>query len=594
MGIEFQIFMFIASTAYQVSQQNKMKREADKRKGFSLTVSGEAASLPIAYGKTVLGGVETGHEVRNSYVAATDNSDKTFSEEFTNTSKSGSKNEFLNVEYALCAGGIEGVQWVRVNGNNYNSNVEKFKHIIRTHQDGGTADAISSANGFATTNRFTGTAHAAASFQLNRDDYNYNGVPSMEFLVKGRKVRWIEESSGVYTISTDYIYSNNPALCLLDYMTNTDFGRGLGIDGIDLESFYNAANVCDTIVATDRTVGGQVNGQKTVHTVADLGSRPTDLEKHTYENELWYTTASSQYWYWNKTTWVETTLTSTRPIPLYECNLALDSGDKIRDNIERIMSTMGLAELTWSSEGKYKLLVEYPETEAELNALVNASHYFTDDDIIRENIEISWPDASSRLNQATVNFMKEHEDFKEDTITWPPSYGTVHNQYLSEDNNQPFQADFNSDGVTDPYHALAMAEHNVRKARSIFTVRFTVSKKGLNLEPGDFINLQSDVANLDAEVYRVESIAVKNDLTVDLTVYRFDHTSLAWNIADDIAYANQPTFDFSLAAPTNGSFDATTVDNFGTGSGKLSWTAADDISATEYIVEISNDDMATS
>jgi hypothetical protein len=593
MGVVFQVFMFIASTAYQISQQNKMKREADKRKGFNITVSGEASSLPVVYGKAVLGGVATGHKVKNSFVSASDNSDKSFAKGFANTSRSGSKNEYLNVEYALCVEGIEGVQWVKVNDNDYNSSVEKFKHRIRTHVSGGTADAISTANGFAATNRFTGAAHAAASFQLNREDYNYNGVPSMEFLVKGRKVRWVKETAGVYTLSTDFVYSNNPALCLLDYLTNSDFGRGLSAEGIDLKSFYDAANVCDTIVATTLSVSGKVNGQKRVHTVADLGSRPTNLEKHTYENELWYTTASDQYWYWNKTVWVETNLTATRPLPLYECNISLDTGDKIRDNIERIMSTMGLAELTWSSEGKYKLLVEYPSDETALNALVDSGHYFTDDDITRDNIEISWPDASSRLNQATVNFLNEHEDFKEDTMTWPPSYSAVHNQYLTEDNNQPFQADFNSDGITDPYHALAMAEHSVRKARSIFTVKLTVSKKGLNLEPGDFINLQSDVAGLDSDVYRVETIAVKNDLTVDLTVYRFDHTSLAWNVADDIAYAVQPTFDFNLEAPTSGAFDSTTVDNFGTGSGKLTWTAADDVSATEYLVEISNDNGAT-
>jgi len=593
MGVVFQVFMFIASTAYQISQQNKMKKEADKRKGFSITVAGTATSLPVVYGKTALGGVATGHQVQDSFVTASDNSDKTFSEGFTNTSKSGSKNEFLNVEYALCAGGIEGVQWVKVNGTNYNSNVEKFKHLIRTHSSGGSADAISSSNAFPTTNTFTGTAHAAATFQLDRDDYNYNGVPSMEFLVKGRKVRWIKKTTGVYTLRNDYIYSNNPALCLLDYLTNADFGRGLAADGIDLESFYNAANVCDTIVATNLSVSGKVNGQKTVHTVADLGSRPTNLEEHTYENELWYTTSSDQYWYWDKTKWVATNLTATRPLPLYECNIALDTSDTVRDNIERIMGTMGLAELTWSSEGKYKLLVEYPSNDSELNALVSPSHYFTDDDIIRDNIEISWPDASSRLNQATVSFMNEHEDFKEDTMTWPPSHGSVHNIYLAEDNHQPFQADFNSDGVTDPYHALAMAEQRVRKARSIFTVNLTVSKKGLNLEPGDFINLQSDVGNIESDVYRVETIAVKSDFTVDLTVYRFDHNSLAWNVSDDIAYAVPPVFDFGLAAPTSGTFNPNTVDNFGTGAGRLAWTAADDISATEYLVEISNDNKAT-
>ena len=592
MGIE-NLILFALSTAYQLAQQNKMKKEADKRKGFNLTASGTADSLPVAYGKNILGGIEVKHLVSSSYTAATNNSQKLFQEGFANTSRGGSKNEYLNVQYAICHDGIEGVQWVKVNDQDYNSNAEKFKHIIRTHRDGGTADAISSANGIPSTNTFTDTAFAAATFQLDRDDYNYNGIPSMEFLVKGRKVRWISKSGNNYTLNSNYIYSNNPALCLLDYLTNDKFGRGLPATGIDLESFYNAAKICDTIVATTRTVSGQVNGQKSVTTVADLGSRPTNLEEHTYENQLWYTTSSSEYWYWDKTAWVLTTLNSTRPIPLYECNITLDTSDTIRDNIERIMNTMGLAELTWSSEGKYKLLLEYPETLSELEALVDPDHHFTENDIIRDSGDISWPSATDRLNQVTVNFLNEHEDFKEDTVTWPPAFSSVHDTYLSEDNYQPFRADVQADGVTDPYHALAMAEQMVRNSRSIFTVNLTVSKKGLNIEPGDFIKITSELMSISDEVFRVQNIEVRNDLTVNLTCYKFDHEALAWNVNDNVAYATPPVFDFSVEAPTGAVFTYDSSDNLGTAAGNLSWVAADDIAALEYLVEISHNSGAS-
>jgi len=584
--------ILVASTAYQISQQNKMKREADKRKGFQLTISGQAVSVPVAYGKNALGGIEVKHQVNNSYTSATNNASKTFSENFPNTSKSGSKNEYLTVQYALCHEGIEGVQWVKVDGIDYNDNSKKFNHIIRTHSLGGVADAIATANNIDSSNRFTNTAYASATFKLNRDDYNYNGVPQMEFLVKGRKVKWVKELNGVYSLSTTSIYSNNPALCLLDYLINSRFGRGLSINEIDLESFYKSAAVCDTVVATERTVAGQVNNQLSVTNVADFGSLPSDLEEYVYE-KLWKTINTGKYWHWNRTQWVETVYNVTRPIPLYECNLTLDTESNIRDNIERIMNTMGLAELTWSSEGKYKLLLEHPKTATELSNLVNANHYFTDNDIIRDDASLSWPSASSRLNQATINFLNEHEDFKEDTITWPLSYSAVHTQYLTEDNNQPFQVNIDADGITDPYHALAMAEQAVRKARSIFTLTFTVSKNGLNLEPGDFIKVSSDNLNISNEVFRVESIEVRGDFTVGLTCYKFDHEVLAWNVADDIAYTTRPVFDFSVGAPTNGVFTQGAEDNLGTASGRLSWTESDDIAVIDYLVEVSRDDKVT-
>jgi hypothetical protein len=596
-GVIVQIIITVASTAYQINKQKKMKAaaaaEADKRKGFAITTSGEATSLPICYGKNVLGGIATKHKVTNGYYSATDTSDKTFSENFSTLTANGNKNEFLHVQYALSTEGIEGVQWVKVNGSHYNAPDPKFQHIIRTFSNGGTADPIATANGIPSTNTFTGTSFASATYRLNRDDQNYSGVPTIEFLIKGQKVHWVEESGGVYSLSSTKTYSNNPALCLLDYLLDTVDGRGIPADNVDLKSFYDSANVCDIIVATDRLVAGKVNGQKSVTTVADNGSRPTNLPEVTFENELWYTTDSGKYWYWNKTTWVETTLTATRPIPLYECNLVLDTNSTVRDNIEKILDCMGLAELTWTSEGKYKLLLEHPTTGSELVALVDSSHFFTDDDIIRDDISISWASANERLNQATVTFSNEHEDFKDDTVTWPETYSTVHNQYLTEDNNQPFQATMAPPGVTDPYHALAMAEQAVRKARTMFVVEITVSKKGLNLEPGDFVSIDSDVANISNEIFRVEEVSINSDFSCKLKLYKFDHEVLAWNIDDDIAYATPPTFDFTLAAPTALTFTAGSAEILGTSPGKLSWVASDDIAVTKYLVEVSADNGVT-
>ena len=596
MGISLivQAVIFVASTAYQIQQQKKAKKRAaaaaDARKGFEITVSGEAAPMPIVYGKNVLGGIEVKHNVTSSFTSATDTSTKTFTEGMSNSSVGGSKNEFLHVQYALCTEGIEGVQWVRINGQHYNESSQKFKHLIRTFANGGTADPIATSNGISSTNRFTKSAFASATYRLNRDDANYQGVPAAEFMVKGRKVRSVINNSGTYSLSSTYAYSNNPALCLLDYLTNAD-GRGLNSSYIDLESFYHSAQVCDTVVATNRSIGGKINGQKTLHTVADEAARPVNLEDRTYENEIWFATAEGTYWQWNRTAWVSTTQSATRPIPLYECNIAVSTADQVRDNIEKIMATMGLAELTWSSEGKYKLNLEYPADLAATEALVDNAHIFTDDDIIRDQVEINWPAASDRLSQATVSFSNEHEDFKQDTVTWPPTNSSIHNTYLTEDNNQPFTASLSPEGITDPYHALAMAEQAVRKARTIYTVKLTVSKKGLNLEPGDFIRINSENIGILGDCFRVETIAVNADFTVQLTVYRFDQEVLAWNISDNIAYTTPPTFDFSIDAPTNLTF-SNTGEILGTTAGNLSWTQANDSAVHDYLVEIKPTNVA--
>jgi hypothetical protein len=349
----------------------------------------------------------------------------------------------------------------------------------------------------------------------------------MSFILRGRKVRQVNLSGSTYSIGS-YIDSNNPALCLLDYLLNADFGRGLSTSEVDLKSFYDAAVICGTTVTT-RNVGGVINGGD-----------------------------------------------GTRAIPIYECNVTLSPADTIRDNIEIIMNTMAAAELTWTSDGKYKLQVEYPTTLAQQNALVDAKHYFTDADIVRDNIDISWLSASERYNQVTVTFLNEHEDFKSDSVTWPPTFSTVHNTYLTEDNNQPFVTTLSANGVTDPYHATATAEQLVRESRSARSVSLTVTKKGLSLEPGDFININSANAEINSEVYRVQSIEVNADFTVSLTCSYFDFNTLAWNVNDNIAYAVRPKYDFKVEPVTGLTYTSGRPESDPTASGELSWTSPED------------------
>ena len=531
--------VFVASVVYQNKKQQQIKKQQQQmqqqqaaaeeaRKGFTLTVSGEAVALPVVYGKNYLGGIAVKHHINSTYTSSSITGTNNFNQGFTNTTASGTKNEFLHVQHALCQDGIESVAGVKVNNLDYNDPDQRFNHLIRTYRDGGTADPIATANGIPSTNRFTGTTYASSTFKLDRDDPQYNGAPEMGFIVKGRRVRSVTFSGGVYSLGA-YSYSNNPALCLLDYLLNTSFGRGLSTSEVDLQSFYEAAVVCGTTVTTGRAVSGVINGGPT-----------------------------------------------TRNIPLYECNITLSTMNSVRDNIEAIMNTMALSELTWSSEGKYKLLVEYPTSLAQQNALVDADHYFTDDDIVRDDVSIAWPSASERYNQVTIAFSNEHEDFKTDSLTWPKTGSTAYNTYLTEDNNQPFRGSFDISGITDPYHALAAAEQFVREARSVRTIDLTVTKKGLSIEPGDFINITSTTSNISDEVYRVQAIEVNSDFTVKLTCTYFDYTTLAWNVNDDIAYSVRPTYDFTVEPVTGLTYTAGRPDEDHTAIAELTWTAPTD------------------
>jgi len=553
MGIEALIFkaiLFAASVAYQQKQAKKMKArmaaESEKHKGYAFTIKNESVPIPVIYGKQLAGGIQVNQKVSNNYITTTELADVVFSDNFNNVTVIGQKNEYLFSQYVICQDGISEVSYLRVNGQDYDYEDSKFNHRIRCHYEGGQADSVSTVNGFDAQAKFTGCAFAGATFKLNRDEGNYSGMPDMEFFVKGRKIRKITNTAGIYTLNSTYEYSNNSSYCLLDYLLNSDFGRGLAVGSVDLESFYNAAQVCDTIVFPSANVGGKINGGD-----------------------------------------------GRKDIPLYECNILLDVSTPFRENIMRIMDTMGMAELTWTTNGKYKLLLEYPTSQVEMDALVPANLHFTEDTIIRNSFEFTFPTAQERLNQCTVTFRNEHEDFKEDSISWPEFNSVPYLDYLIEDNQIPYRTTTSGDGVTDPYHAKALAERNVRNSRSIYTASFTVGKAGLALEPGDFIKITLPEMDLSGETFRVESIKVNSDFTVGIKAYRFDYSSLAWNIADDIAYSNRPTYDFTIEPPTALTFVEDSSDISGFTSGKLSWVAASDINVSEYVVSISTDGGAS-
>jgi len=565
----------IASTAYQMysakKQKKKMAADAEARKGFEVPVRGTIDYLPVIYGKNIVGGVEVAHKTNNNFPGGSGGT--VFESGLGAGGETGSKNEFLGVQIALCHEGIEGVVDINVNESRYNYSKAKFLHRFHTYTEGGTADSAATSFGFPSTNLFTNCAWITAFYKLNRDDQNYSGLPSAQFIVKGQKVNTLVQSGSggnySYSLSATKVYSNNPAYCLLDYLLNEKYGRGLSLEEVDLQSFYHAAEICGTVVLGNATVGGRVNGVKSFQSYSSIGQFPNitsapyapATEDNAAEDLLEYLYKADDtdtLYEWNNGTY-EVTQTNRRELPLYECNLSIDTASSIRNNIEKIMDTMGLAELTWSSEGKYKLLIEYPTDAIETVALVDPSHQFDEDSIIRSELAVSWPPANDRFNQVTVSFNNEHEDFKSDTVSWPPTSSVAYDLFLEEDNQQPFTGDLSGTGITDPYHALAKAEQTVRQSREMKIVSATVGKEGLNLEPGDFVSFYSPNASLGSyengietpEIFRVQSVRIDADLTAKIEAYRFSPSMLAWNVADDIPYESPPEFDFNLPDVTN-------------------------------------------
>ena len=620
-----QAIIFVVSTAFQIDQAQKLKKKqqaaAEARKGSLFSVSSEAIALPLVYGRQIVAGTQYDHKVSKDFIgssAETDtnvflsnattpylangvNLDKMVgfehiagggvaqSSSMLGSTITGTKNEFMFIKHAICYAGINRVKHVIVNSKAYNSREYKKGQRIVVHPDGGTGNMLR-ANGYPLLDKFTNVCYAEEAFRLDRDENNYSGAPSTQYVVEGMKIKSVNVSGPSYTISSTKSYSNNPAYVLLDYLTNDIYGKGLPASKVDLKSFYDAAQICDTPVKSNALIAGHVHGNKPLSTYPSLAQFPSP-NSWGYEDVYAKANDTGLLYEWQKTggddksptgQWSQITIPN-RTIPLYECNMTIDTERPIRDNIEDILASMNYAELTWDAQGSYKLSLEYPANQNDLSALVTQT--FNKDNIMRDSFGINFPSAVDRYNQVTISFRNEHEDFKTDTVSWPTKGSPVYSTYYAEDNNQPFETTISPSYISDPYHALAKAEQTVRASRSIYTVQFVADRDGLTLEPGDFISVQLDEAGFTTpRVFRVSEVKINEDFTVVVSAYFFDADTLSWNVADDVAYPNKSVYNLVVDNVTNLALNQQQVMEYKVG--KLTWANSQDTGNGNYTYEV--------
>lgn len=88
-----------------------------------------------------------------------------------------------------------------------------------------------------------GVAYVACRFKYDQDKFS-SGLPNLSFLVEGRKV-FNPNSSQSSTNPNTWVYSNNPVLCLMDYMRDKVYGLNLSNADFDSTSRNLAISVCN-------------------------------------------------------------------------------------------------------------------------------------------------------------------------------------------------------------------------------------------------------------------------------------------------------------------------------------------------------------
>jgi hypothetical protein len=432
----FSIIMFVVAiglTVYRMVSAPKPKAPQGPGRtqvsGVDVIADGQPEYLPVVYGRSRVAGVRAYTTISPSfvYIDISDNFQRfnpTANPSLTailDKSGAATKNSVLTTQIAIAHGPINRVVEVLIEDTTSDNPSFAYRSNNTTHKDAEVANRLPEAswqidvctNGVApntatnvkgfthprgsSTAYFADIAYATCTFKIDEFELQWNGIPDTAFLVEGMKVQKWMLSGNTPVVDGPKVYSANPSWCLLDYLTNTIYGKGIDVGTeVNIESFIKAAIVCDQRFKESNAADALDKGYKIGGAINK--AIPTDQYR-----------------------------------AIFECNITLDTGKPMRDNIETLLTTMNGAVLTWSN-GRYNLLVIHPTSMTALNALRYLDGVaplagqeditlLTDNDLVLDQqIDVSWPDASTKLNQVTIHFKNEARNFKDDAITWPVLY----------------------------------------------------------------------------------------------------------------------------------------------------------------------------
>jgi hypothetical protein len=225
---------------------------ANELKGQTINVRSSTAPRQLIYGQSLVGGV--------MFYAAT----------------TGSTNEYLHTVFGLADHQIQSVEKVffgdedvgTVSGS-VSSGRYSGKARIQNSLTGGTAYADLVTETAALTNKWTSshklTGISSVYVRMQYDTSIFTSIPTVRALVKGKLV--------YDPRSTTTAWSDNPALCIRDYIMS-EYGMRVTSDEIDSASFIAAANICDENVTTSTTV---TQKRYTLNGVVDTSKSPREI-----------------------------------------------------------------------------------------------------------------------------------------------------------------------------------------------------------------------------------------------------------------------------------------------------------------------------
>ena len=520
------VAVVVGAAQLMKNMQQKMK---DKQAGMMLSKSGGSNPIKMIYGKRRISTDNAWKAVSRYAMPQTSGWDSAYISPRESTANTKNHSDYLHRLDVWCQGPVHSIGNYKIDKDKtgharFSNGSKAWARILTKHGNPNQTmfSALRSNHGAITSSmKAQDLAWSWCRFYYKPDDPEFQGEPNITAEIQGLKV-WDPRTH--LNSPTVKAWSDNPALCLLDYLL-ADYGRALSVNDVDIPSFIAAANSCDTMV--------------------DLPDEPTAQESISiYDPETGTMISIPVGGFFPGYRNGQPANSRKR----YTTNIVLESDNSTIDNCQELLKTMK-GSLPFIN-GKYRLMMEEEGTSV---------MSFSNDNIIG-GVNLGWADRSKRLNRATIKFPNENKGYQDDTVSWPAAGSALHQAYVSADNDDELHSEFELIGVTDMYQARDMAEFAVRDSRSQEYITFKTQPQAMALDVGDVITVSNDALDIVNKLYRVRETSMNADLTVTVKGQIYDATIYPWSVGDEAAEAaalnmtpslfDQPAAMVNVAATT--------------------------------------------
>ena len=496
-------------------------KASGSNRGYQVNSRGSALDHQIIYGKMRVGGVivydestgtnnklfhrviaVAGHEVEsfdkiylNDEVVTLDGGGNvTAPSKYVKTTTTRTRVENSSGEY----------EWVNQASVKY---LVRFKFHNGSPTQAADTDLVAESVHWTSEHKLSGIAYMYVRLEHDADAFP-NGMPTITVEVKGKKV---------YNPATSTTaWSDNPALCLRDYLTSS-YGLKEEDANIDDTLVNSAVTVCDTLVGSPVS-NIQVGGEYKIKTV---GNTDFTLYGSANNNVGTVFTATS-------VPDADSGDTGVVEIARYTCNGAFTTALTPYDLLSDLLTCMGGS--LWYAQGKWRMKPAYwTNTVMDL-----------DEDDFRSGIDVSTRH-SRRDNFNTVKGTFRGEESNWQVTDYPQ---ITNSAFVSADGGQESVADVDLPFTDNSIEARRIARISLESNRQQLTINAAFGLRTLGLQVGDNIRLTNTRFGWTNKEFQVLSwsfgLTDGLDLQVNMTL-RETAESVYDEVDDGIVYERDNT-----------------------------------------------------